>query len=154
MWFISEKHQEPMPGSKGPKTHSQARLHCCAACGQGGAKLTVKSGSKLELMIKKYAQPNYDAMIESYPAGCCNSCQQSMYRCKKAEDSGNPIIPHQKHEWNKFKLENIRVPRISANCSDCSCPMCHCAHYNPIGMEGFKKMVNNPVINSNGGKMQ
>ena len=135
---------ETMPGSKGPKTHSQARLHCCAACGQGGAKLTVKPGSKLELMIKKYAQSSYDATIESYPAGCCNSYQQNMYRCKKAEDSGKSIELHQKREWDQFRLENIRVPRISANCSDCSCPMCHCAQYNPIGMEVTKKIVNDP----------
>ena len=60
----------------------------------------MKPGSKLELMIKKYAQPSYDATIEYYPAGCCDSCQQNMYRCKKAEDSGKPIELHQKREWN------------------------------------------------------
>ena len=80
-----------MPGSKGPKTHSQARLHCCVAYRRGGAKLAVKPGSKLELMIMKYGQPSYDATIESYPADCCNSCRQNMYRCKKAEDSEKSI---------------------------------------------------------------
>ena len=127
-----------MPGSSGPKIHSQARLHCCAACGQGEAKLTVKSGSKLEMLIKTYAHLSYDATVESFPAGCCKSCQQDMYRCKRAKESEKPVEPHKK--WTKFKLENIHVPQTSANCSECTCPMCNCAHYNPIGMTGIKKL--------------
>ena len=73
----------------------------------------MKPGSKLELMIKKYVQPSYDVMIESYPAGCCNSCQQNMYRCKKAEDSGKLIEPHKEHEWNLFSLEIIHTTHLS-----------------------------------------
>ena len=45
------------------------------------------------------------------------------------------------------------IPRISANCSDCSCPMCHLAHYNPIGMEGTKEIISNPVIKPDSDKM-
>ena len=104
-------------------------------------------------MIKEYVQLSYDVPIELYPAGCCKSCQQNMYRCKKAEDSGKSIKLNQKHEWDQLRLENICVPRISANCIECSCPMCYFAHYNPIRREGTKKIVYNPMINPDGGKM-
>ena len=39
-------------------------------------------------------------------------------------------------------------------CADCPCPICHCAHYNPLGVTGKKDVKNKPVINPVGGKME
>ena len=141
-----------MPGSKGPKTHEQARLHCCAACGRGGVKLTVTPA--LENMIKKYVHPAYDVNIESYPIGCCDRCKVSMYRCRKAEESSESVEPWRKKEWDEFKLEDIHVPRTSAECGECPCPIRHCSHFNPCGVTGKKDIIHNPVINPDGGQMK
>ena len=52
--------------------------------------------------------------------------------------------------WSEFQLEKINVPRTAADCSNCPCPLCRCAKYNPIGMAGTKDMVNKPVVNITG----
>ena len=54
-----------MPGTKGPKTHDQARLHCCAACGRGGGvKHSVTPA--IEQLIRKYVHPAYNVNVESF----------------------------------------------------------------------------------------
>ena len=59
-----------------------------------------------------------------------------------------------KKEWELFKLDNILVPITSSVCAECPCPICHCAHYNPLGITGKKDVKNKPVINPDGGKME
>ena len=39
-------------------------------------------------------------------------------------------------------------------CAECPCPICHCVHYNPLGVTGKKDIKNKPVINPNGGKIE
>ena len=77
-----------------------------------------------------------------------------MYKCKKAEETNQNLDSLKKKEWDLFKLENIHVPRTSAVCAECPCPICHCAHYNPLGITGKKDIKNKPVINSDDGKME
>ena len=108
----------------------------------------------IEQLIRKYVHPAYNVNVESFPLGCCEPCKRSMYKCKKAEETNQNLDSLKKKEWDLFKLENIHVPRTSAVCAECPCPICHCAHYNPLGITGKKDVKNKPVINPDGGKME
>ena len=94
-----------MPGPKGIKTHKQARRHCCAACGRTGA--TVDVSPALEKLIKEFVHPMYDISVESYPSGCCTTCQRAMYKCRKAKNHAQPIEPWQRDAWKTFQLQDI-----------------------------------------------
>ena len=130
---------------KRPKTHEEARLSCCAACGRGGAKLVVTAIT--EGLIRRYAHPSYNASIQSYPGGLCKSCKTYLYQCKS-----KGAAPRE--EWTAFKLEEITIPRLPNSSTNCSCSMCHTSHYNPVGVKGEKKITLNPVINTSGGSMR
>ena len=101
-----------MLGTKGQKIDNQARRYCCAACGGGGAKLAVINA--IHRLIKKYVQSMYSVLVESYPARCCNSCKTYLYKCKKADDSGQEVNPLLRKEWEKFHLEKTKVPQSTA----------------------------------------
>ena len=135
-----------------PKTHEQACVSCCGACGRGGAQLVMTN--VLAELVKRYAHPSYDLNIQSYPAGCCGICKKNLYLCKKAEKNSEVINPKITESWRQFVLEDIRVPRISEECSTCPCPMCCCATFNPIGFKGKKSIVNKPIINPSGANME
>ena len=141
-----------MPGPTPHKTHAQARRYCCAACGRGKAELLVTP--TLESMIKKFIHPTYDLNVESFPSGLCNTCKRSLYKCQTAENSQTPIEPLLREVWAGFKLEDIRVPRTTAACTQCNCPMCHCAHFKCIGKTGPQKITNKPVVNPTGEPME
>ena len=121
-----------MPGTKGPKTHNQARRYCCAACGRGGAELAVSNA--LERLINKYAYSMYNVLVELYPTGYFFLSMSYLYKCKNGDDSGQEVNPLLRKEWEKFHLEKTKVPRSLAECKDCSCPMCKCAHFNPVSV--------------------
>ena len=101
-----------MTGTRGPKNHNQARHFCCVVCGKGGAELAVSN--ELERLIKKYAHSVYSMLVESYPIGCCTSCKTYLYKCKKADNSGQEVNPLLRKEWEKFHLEETKVPRSLA----------------------------------------
>ena len=131
------------------RTHSQSRQICCACCGSGGAKILVTQTT--ELLIKKYAHPNYDMAVQSYPVGLCNVCKVVLYKNRNQDKEGKDVIPRK--EWKSFKLEQISVPRSSSMSTSCPCPMCRCGHFNPVGVQGEKRIVCKPVINVTGGPM-
>ena len=54
----------------------------------------------------------------------------------------------------EIKLEEIKVPRVMASSADCPCPLCRCAGFSPIGVEGEKDVVCQPVVNPTGDKMK
>ena len=108
--------------------------------------------SVLEALIQKYAHPMYDCTVESFPVGLCNTCKDSLYKCKRSEVDWNEVRPQD--TWLQFKLENIKVPRINANSYECPCTLCNCARFNPIGVLGTKSVVNKPTVNVSGEKME
>ena len=89
--------------------------------------------------------------MDSFPVGLCDSCKRLLYRYSKTEDNSDAVEPREAR--TDFNLEKIKVPRISAYCTDCPCPICRCAKFNPIGFCGAKNMINKTVINVEGGKM-
>ena len=52
-----------------------------------------------------------------------------------------------------FQLEMVKVPRVTDNSTSYHCPLCRCAKFSPIGVEG-KKIVCRPVVNPTGEKME
>ena len=133
-------------------THEQARYHCCAACGRTGA--TIGISPAIEKLIKEFVHPTYDVSVESFPSGCCPTYQRAMYNCRKAKKLAQPVEPWERDAWKTFQLQDIRVPRTSAKCSQCTCPMCHAAHYNPVGVVGRRDITCTPVVNPLGGPMK
>ena len=134
------------------KTHAEARLTCCSACGAGKVKAKLKPSE--EVLIRKYAHPEYESSVESYPLGLCGGCKAALYKCRKAEEKGESAEDKKKAVWDTFKLQQIRVPRVNGDCADCPCPICSCARYKPIGVTGTKEVVLKPEIKSEGGKME
>ena len=128
-----------------PKSHKVARLSCCAACGRGNVKQTVTPVT--EELIRKFTHPSYNMTVESYPASLRDLCKKHLYLCKS---KGAPA----REEWAAFRLEDITIPIVISTCSDCTCSMCHTAHFNPIGVTGGKKIVNKLKINVNRGYME
>ena len=96
----------------------------------------------------------YDLTVESYPSGLCNTCKRSLYKCQAADNLKADFQPWVREVWASFRIENIRVPRTSVECEQCSCPMCRCAHFSPIGKTGPKKIVNTPIINPSNDPME
>ena len=107
----------------------------------------------LETHIRKYTHPECDSSNESYPTGLC---QRALYKCKKSDEKGEALEHNLKEisDWIEFQLQLIKVPRTSGDSSLCPCPMCRCAHYNPIGVVGPKEIVNLPVVNPQSGQME
>ena len=138
---MSEKGKNHM---KRPKTHEEARLSCCAACGKGGAQMLVKPAT--EELIRRNAHPSYNITVQSYSVGLCTSCKRHLYFCKSK--GAEP-----RKEWSAFKLEDITIPRLPSSSTDCQCSMCNAAHYNPIGVKGEQKIIQKPIINVSGGPM-
>ena len=106
----------------------------------------------LETLVKKYAHQEYSMHVESFPTGLCQPCRQALYRCAKASKDGDEVKP--KEAWSHFQLEQIKVPRLSADSTDYTCPLCRCAKFRPIGLVGEKRVVNNPIVNVDGGKLK
>ena len=75
-----------------------------------------------------------------------------LYKCEKCEKEGQEVKPRE--VWSGFILEEIKGKRMSAECSVCSCPLCKCARYNPIGIVGPKEVTHKSVINVSGGNME
>ena len=124
-----------MPHTK--KTYEEAWSSCCACCGIKSRKVDSKKqkcvvDETVELLIQRFAQVSYGRTIQSFPAGICDTCLRALNRCQKAEEKGEEVKPRE--AWSSFKLEMIRVPRTSAKCVDCPCPICRCVKFNPIGV--------------------
>ena len=96
----------------------------------------------------------YYLTVDSFPSGLCNTCERSLFNCQKAEKLEAPIRPWVREAWAGFKLEDIRVPRTSAVCSQCNCLMCRCAHFNAVGNTGSRKITTKPVVNPTGEPME
>ena len=123
---------------------------CCLW--QGGAKISVTQAIKN--LIKKFAHPMYSSAIDSYPSGCCTTCKLRLYDCKRAADQEKSTDRYKRDVWQKFKMEDIRVPRISGDGKDCQCSICHVVHYNPVGVNGHQPEKFRPMINPSGGLME
>ena len=136
------------------KTHEDARKVCCAGCGIHTAEKDRKLPltKLLEKLIKKLAHPSFDSTVASFPVGLCATCRRMLYKCEKCEKEGKEVRPRE--VWSGFILEEIKVPRMSVECSVCSCPLCKCARYNPIGIVGPKEETHKSVINVSGGNMK
>ena len=78
------------------KTHQEARLSCCAACGRRGAK--IKITPHLESLVMEFAHSCYDRPVLSYPAGLCGSCKTHLYSQK------NAYSPQKLDIWKNFHL--------------------------------------------------
>ena len=86
-------------------------------------------------LIKKWAQPNWNPEVVSYPSGICETCRKQLINCEKRpslEGSGS------RERWQAFKLENISVTRGQLS-QDCSCPICIACRSNPVGKKGFNQ---------------
>ena len=93
------------------KTHTEARLSCCAGCGIGRVKLVVKPA--IEILIKKYAHPEYDMKVESYPLGICGGCRNALYSCKTADEKNESVEQKVRAQWSQFQLQEIKVSQFA-----------------------------------------
>ena len=140
-----------MSHSNSARNHEQARKTCCAGCGQGKVGTQNCVTSALEKLIRKFAHKTYSKEVESFPNGLCNSCKRSLYRCRKAENEGSEI--KLRKEWSEFRLDEIKVSRLNADSSLCTCAMCKTAKFSPIGIQGSKEVVSKPYVNVTGEEM-
>ena len=135
------------------KTHADCRSDCCAGCGRGtkGRQKFQVVTAAMEKLLVKYAHPVYDRTVQSYPVGVCEYCRRQLFHCKKADENNEAFKPRE--EWASFHLEIVKVPRVSDSTAECPCPLCRCAKFNPIGVEGANEVVWRPVVNPSGGQM-
>ena len=61
-----------MPPSK-TSTHEDCRESVCCCCGVKTSKKRITVGQ--QDMVKTFAKPEYDSLVQSFPAGLCNTCR-------------------------------------------------------------------------------
>ena len=119
-------------------THDKCRAEMCCCCGGKAGK--VKVGSGLEPLIRKWAQPNWDPDVISFPSGICETCRRLLFRCEKAGTTKLPNRQGIKAKWQSFLLLEIKVPR-GVLASLCSCPICRARKKTIVGRKGKKVKV-------------
>ena len=69
--------------------------------------------------IKKWAKPEFDPEVLSFPLGLCCSCRRQLSESEKK----GATSPGVKAKWDDFKLQNIHIPR-GQEARSCSCDIC------------------------------
>lgn len=100
------------------KSHEQCRQQSCCCCGARAGPFQVTK--KIEERIKKYAKPDWDPNVISYPTGLCGKCRVRLAECEK---EGSTEIARKPKAWDTFKLQKIHVPRGQL-AHTCACDMC------------------------------
>ena len=90
---------------------------------QGGAKVAMTPAQENNDQI--VCTPYIYLAIESYPYESCMTCKRRPYECKWATNQEEPIEKYRREVWQEFKLDEIRVPRITGDGKDTQCLICH-----------------------------
>ena len=114
------------------KTHEQCRKQSCCCC--GGKAGPVPVTKVFEERIKRWAKPDWDPKVFSYPTGLCQSCRARLVECERHKGTDIPGRPGLKDMWDNFKLQNIHVARGQLT-ETCICDICTArrAHVGQLG---------------------
>ena len=107
---------------------------------QAGTKftpITIKMANKFH----KWAKPEFDPEVISFPLCLCKTCRVRLAECEKQGGNGTGI----KATWDNFMLKNIHVPR-GQDASTCSCDMGAARKTSPIGKNRGQTPTNLKII--------
>ena len=79
--------------------------------------------------IKKWAKPEFDPEVLSYPLGLCRTCRKQLTGCERL----GVVSPGLKAKWDAFKLQDIHIPRGQES-STCCCDICTARRTNCSGV--------------------
>lgn len=111
-------------------SHDEARKKICCCCGSKKKKMLLIT-SCTEDLVRKFAHPQYDSSVLSYPVGLCSWCRVGLFKLNKDE------VFIGSSQWEEFNLEDLNVPRGQP----CDCGMCRTVKFNPIGSSAPKKVL-------------
>ena len=132
-------------------THEENRLQTCVLCWRRGGRKGSKAvavrpvTAKLAATLRRVTHhTSYDLECPSHPGGICTTDYKQLLNLEKlVEGRGMEYRGKDpRTEWRKLKLSDIVVPDPNLSWDECSCPMCHLGHYNPVaGRIGRKKFM-------------
>ena len=129
---------------KSAMTHSQARDATCVLCWRKSDRILSEN---IAVNIREFTHNNeLDLDNPSHPGGICNSCRTylSMVKSDKLGKRKDP-----RKEWRENTLSTIVIPDTTVTTDVCAlvgCPICRLARFNPVGKNGKKSIVHNPVM--------
>ena len=109
---------------KQDKTHEECHHESCCTCG-GKVKPGMGKTNNTAITpmiaerIRKWAKPEFNQTILSYPVGLCMTCRRQLSECEKLW----VVIPAIKAKWDAFKLQNIQILR-GQDARTCCCDIC------------------------------
>ena len=138
-------------------THEENRLNTCVLCWRRGGRKGSKAvavrpvTAKLAATLRRVTHhTTYNLECPSHPGGICTTDLKKLLNVAK---SGEHRGSDPRVEWRKLQLADIEVPDPDITWDECSCPMCHLGHYNPVaGRIGRKKFV--AVLDPAGGLLE
>ena len=97
----------------------------------GCSKITPISEVMAERVLK-WAKPEFDVSVLSYPLGLCSACQLNLSKCERLG------APNQgaKATWDAFNLQKIYIPR-GQEAQSCCCDICVARWTNHTGSKGL-----------------
>ena len=124
-------------------THDLCREAVCAACFVKTPKKKISAGE--EAMVKKYAKPEYDSKVKSYPAGLCSYCRTQLNACKRGMDWEEEGRQHPRLKWDQFQLRFDRYDESKHNAE--TCQICIVAKWSPVGKKNVSPNSKPKVLN-------
>ena len=112
-----------------PFSHQDCREKVCCCCGLRTVKKKKVSEAE-ELLVRKYAKPEFDSNLREQPCGLCSTCRWYLYACKREERWDDIGRQDPRLRWDAFHLEHSRF-REKDHDSDI-CHVCLLAKWNPV----------------------
>ena len=88
-----------------------------------GRKTPTPVTAKIAERIRKWAKPEFDMAVLSYPLGLCSVCRVRLAECEHFGTNNLPNRPDTKEKWDAFQLQNIHIPR-GQMATTCTCDIC------------------------------
>ena len=106
---------------KKERTHDEARLLICAACGEKDLVARPVTPA-LEEIIKEEIYIGYNRSDSCYPASVCGTCRKNLFKSKQ-----NEIVPVVvRDRWTSMDYESYQCPSRS---TPCQCRICKKVRY-------------------------
>ena len=101
----------------------------------GCSKITPISEVMAERVLK-WAKPEFDVSVLSYPLGLCSACWLNLSKCERLGAPNHGA----KATWDDFNLQQIYIPR-GQEAQSCCCDICVARRMNHTGSKGFNGTV-------------
>ena len=124
-----------------PKTHEECRLESCCCCGgkvkpESGRSKIIPVSEKMVLRIQKWAKPEFNMTVMSYPLGLCSVCRVQLSECERL----GVVKTRVREKWDQFRLQDIQIP-WGQEADTCRCNICSAWRTKGIGRKGYNSTV-------------